>query len=94
MFCSAGLVLPDKAGRVANLAGWNQQAVYGVRLYTPSGSPGHPGNTDWQEDVNTVRLQVRIFVFTIPCLIFAVVDKSLLCAETPLVSECFAPGQW
>jgi hypothetical protein len=60
IFCSAGLMLPDKAGRLVNLAGWSGSAEYGVRLYTPSGSPGVAGTTDWQEDVNSIKLQVCI----------------------------------
>jgi hypothetical protein len=57
IFCSASLVLPDKAGRILNIAGWSDAALYGVRLLTPSGSPGVPGNTDWQEDLNNAALQ-------------------------------------
>ncbi|KAF8862211.1 glyoxal oxidase-like protein [Acephala macrosclerotiorum] len=56
IFCSAGVTLPDKAGRQLNIGGWAGASTYGVRLYTPSGSPGVPGTTDWQENVNEVSL--------------------------------------
>jgi hypothetical protein len=35
------------------------ESTYGVRLYTPSGSPGVNGTTDWEEDYNTLHLQVN-----------------------------------
>lgn len=57
IFCSASLVLPDKAGRIINIAGWSDAALYGVRLLTPDGSPGVPGTSDWQEDENNAALQ-------------------------------------
>ena len=56
IFCSAGLVLPDKAGRQINIGGWANDATYGIRLYTPSGSAGVWGTTDWQENVNELSL--------------------------------------
>ncbi|KAK2050271.1 galactose oxidase [Colletotrichum somersetense] len=57
VFCSAGITLPDKAGRQLNLGGWSGDSTYGVRLYWPDGKPGTPGVNDWQEDVNNLRLQ-------------------------------------
>ncbi|PQE33014.1 WSC domain-containing protein [Rutstroemia sp. NJR-2017a WRK4] len=45
VFCSAGLILPDIAGRQINLGG-------------PDGSPGQWGQNDWQENVNEIHLQV------------------------------------
>ena len=57
VFCSAGLVLPDRAGRQINIGGWSGTSTFGVRLYTPSGSPGQWGNTDWQENANELHLQ-------------------------------------
>jgi hypothetical protein len=57
IFCSASLVLPDKTGRILNIAGWSDSALYGVRLLTPSGDLGVQGNTDWQEDLNNAALQ-------------------------------------
>nr|XP_036580691.1 WSC domain-containing protein [Colletotrichum truncatum]KAF6788686.1 WSC domain-containing protein [Colletotrichum truncatum] len=57
VFCSAGLTLPDKAGRQMNIGGWSGDSTYGVRLYTPSGSKGVNGTTDWEEDPQTLRLQ-------------------------------------
>ncbi|KAI4602761.1 hypothetical protein KJ359_007979 [Pestalotiopsis sp. 9143b] len=57
IFCSAGLVLPDKAGRQLIIGGWSLDSTFGVRLYWPDGSPGVNGTNDWEEDVNTLRLQ-------------------------------------
>ncbi|KAF6829857.1 WSC domain-containing protein [Colletotrichum plurivorum] len=57
VFCSAGLTLPDKAGRQMNIGGWSGDSTYGVRLYIPSGSAGVNGTTDWQEDAQNLRLQ-------------------------------------
>jgi hypothetical protein len=31
VFCSAGLTLPDKAGRQINIGGWANDATYGIR---------------------------------------------------------------
>jgi hypothetical protein len=58
IFCSASLILPDKAGRILNIGGWSDSALYGVRLLTPDGSPGVPSHNDWQEDLNNAVLQV------------------------------------
>ncbi|KAK1545521.1 WSC domain-containing protein [Colletotrichum paranaense] len=57
IFCSAGITLPDKAGRQLNIGGWSGDSTYGVRLYWPDGKPGTPGTNDWQEDVTNLRLQ-------------------------------------
>jgi glyoxal oxidase-like protein/WSC domain-containing protein len=57
VFCSAGLVLPDKTGRQLTIGGWSAESLSGVRLYTPSGSPGSVSTTDWQENVAEVSLQ-------------------------------------
>ncbi|WYZ34618.1 hypothetical protein EsH8_I_000894 [Colletotrichum jinshuiense] len=57
IFCSAGLTLPDKAGRQLTLGGWSGDSTYGVRLYWPDGKPGVPGTNDWQEDVTNLRMQ-------------------------------------
>jgi hypothetical protein len=40
VFCSAGLTLPDKAGRIITVGGWAGQSNFGVRMYTPDGSAG------------------------------------------------------
>ena len=58
VFCSAGLVLPDKAGRQINIGGWSGNSRFGVRLYWPDGSPGVASVNDWQENMNEVALQV------------------------------------
>ena len=57
VFCSAGLILPDKAGRQINVGGWSGESTFGVRLYWPDGSPGVAGTNDWQENVNELTLQ-------------------------------------
>jgi hypothetical protein len=57
VFCSAGLTLPDKAGRQLNVGGWSDTSTYGIRLYWPDGSPGVFGVNDWQENVEEVSLQ-------------------------------------
>jgi hypothetical protein len=58
VFCSAGLVLPDKKGRMLTIGGWSDVSTTGVRLYTPSGSNGVPGTTQWEENANEIALQV------------------------------------
>jgi hypothetical protein len=56
IFCSAGLTLPDRAGRQIDVGGWAGDATYGIRLYWPDGSPGVPGKNDWQENQFEVSL--------------------------------------
>ena len=58
VFCSAAVVLPDKAGRQLNIGGWSDQSTQGVRLYIPDGSPGVNGTNDWEENYNELHLQV------------------------------------
>ncbi|KAF4569998.1 hypothetical protein EYR40_008982 [Pleurotus pulmonarius] len=57
IFCSAGSILPDKAGRQLNVGGWSLDSTYGLRLYTPDGSLGVNGTNDWEEDVTRLSLQ-------------------------------------
>ncbi|KAK9789619.1 hypothetical protein SCARD494_08890 [Seiridium cardinale] len=57
IFCSAGVILPDKAGRQLTVGGWSLDSTYGIRLYWPDGTPGVNGTNDWEEDVSTLRLQ-------------------------------------
>ncbi|KAI0631805.1 hypothetical protein C8Q77DRAFT_1219134 [Trametes polyzona] len=57
VFCSAGLVLPDRAGRQLTIGGWSLSSTFGVRLYTPDGSPGVNGTNDWEENVDELSLQ-------------------------------------
>ncbi|KAI1093594.1 putative glyoxal oxidase [Rostrohypoxylon terebratum] len=57
VFCSAGLVLPDKGARQITVGGWSLDSTYGVRLYTPDGSDGVKGTNDWEENVNVLKLQ-------------------------------------
>lgn len=56
VFCSGGLILPDKVGRQINIGGWSGDSTYGVRLYWPDGSPGVWGTNDWQENVEELSL--------------------------------------
>lgn len=55
-FCSASLVLPDKAGRQINIGGWSVDSLYGVRLFTPELGLGKNGTHDWEEDVTKLAL--------------------------------------
>jgi len=57
VFCSAGLTMPDKAGRQINIGGWSGDSTIGVRIYWPDGSPGSPSVNDWQEDFHVLSLQ-------------------------------------
>ncbi|KAF9049496.1 copper radical oxidase with WSC domains [Hymenopellis radicata] len=57
VFCSASIILPDKAGRQINVGGWSLQSTYGIRLYTPNGVEGVNSTNDWEEDYNTLKLQ-------------------------------------
>jgi hypothetical protein len=58
VFCSAAVVLPDKAARILNVGGWSEVSTYGVRLYAPDGSPGVNGTNDWEENPDELQLQV------------------------------------
>ncbi|KAI4257110.1 MAG: hypothetical protein L6R42_005853, partial [Xanthoria sp. 1 TBL-2021] len=57
VFCSAGMTLPDKAGRQINVGGWSGTSTFGIRLYWPDGSPGTASINDWQENAAEVKLQ-------------------------------------
>ncbi|KAF9220620.1 copper radical oxidase-like protein [Gyrodon lividus] len=57
VFCSGSIILPDKGARQINVGGWSLDSTYGVRLYTPDGSPGVNGTNDWEENVNELTLQ-------------------------------------
>ncbi|KAI0287168.1 copper radical oxidase [Russula brevipes] len=57
VFCSAAVVLPDRAARILNVGGWSLTSTFGIRLYTPDGSPGVNGTNDWEEDPNNLQLQ-------------------------------------
>jgi hypothetical protein len=61
VFCAASLVLPDKAGRILNIAGWTGPSTFGIRVLTPSDTPGVQGTTDWEQDPQNVALQVRVY---------------------------------
>jgi hypothetical protein len=58
VFCSAGLTLPDIAGRQITVGGWAGTSNFGVRMYWPDGSAGVPGTNQWQEDPGVLSLQV------------------------------------
>ncbi|THC88544.1 hypothetical protein EYZ11_012005 [Aspergillus tanneri] len=57
IFCSAGLVLPDKVGRQLTIGGWSGVSTYGIRLYWPDGSAGQPSRLDWEENAQELTLQ-------------------------------------
>jgi hypothetical protein len=58
VFCSAGLILPDIAGRQLDVSGWSGDSNFGLRLYWPDGSAGVPGTNEWVEDPTQLQLQV------------------------------------
>lgn len=60
VFCSGSIILPDKGARQINVGGWSLDSTFGVRLYTPDGTPGVNGTNDWEENVNELTLQVAI----------------------------------
>ncbi|KAI0364868.1 galactose oxidase [Pilatotrama ljubarskyi] len=57
VFCSAGIVLPDRKARQLVVGGWSLDSTFGVRLYTPDGSAGVNGTNDWEENFNELKLQ-------------------------------------
>ncbi|KAK7452115.1 hypothetical protein VKT23_012220 [Stygiomarasmius scandens] len=57
VFCSGSIILPDRAGRQINVGGWSLQSTFGVRLYTPNGTPGVNGTNDWEENGDILKLQ-------------------------------------
>jgi hypothetical protein len=57
VFCAAGLILPDKAGRQITVGGWAGESNFGVRLYWPDGSAGVKGTNEWIEDPGVLSLQ-------------------------------------
>ncbi|KAF4631378.1 hypothetical protein G7Y89_g6752 [Cudoniella acicularis] len=58
VFCSAGLILPDLAGRQLTVGGWAGSSNFGIRLYWPDGSAGVQGTNEWVEDPAALQLQV------------------------------------
>lgn len=58
VFCSAGLILPDKVGRQLTIGGWAGESNFGVRLYWPDGSDGINATNQWEEDKKNLMLQV------------------------------------
>ncbi|KAI0808290.1 hypothetical protein C8Q74DRAFT_1189458 [Fomes fomentarius] len=57
VFCSAAVVLPDRAARHLIIGGWSLDSTFGVRLYAPDGSPGVNGTNDWEENFEELKLQ-------------------------------------
>jgi hypothetical protein len=70
VFCSGAVVLPDKTARILNVGGWSLTSTFGVRLYAPDGSPGVNGTNDWEEDPDTLLLQVRVAY--LPCYVYGI----------------------
>jgi hypothetical protein len=60
VFCSASIILPDKAGRQINIGGWSLDSTFGIRLFTPDGALGQPSFNDWEENFTVLKLQVGI----------------------------------
>ena len=58
VFCSAAVILPDKAARILNVGGFTSESTFGLRLYTPDGSAGVNGTNDWEENPSDFQLQV------------------------------------
>ena len=54
---ATNLVLPDKKGRILSIGGSSSDSTQGIRLYTPSGSTGVNGTTDWEEYYDQIHLQ-------------------------------------
>ncbi len=46
VFCSAGIILPDIAGRQMTIGGWAGESNFGIRFYTPDGAAGVPGTNN------------------------------------------------
>ncbi|KAK8232248.1 hypothetical protein HDK90DRAFT_467432 [Phyllosticta capitalensis] len=57
VFCSASLMLPDRAGRILNIGGWSLTSTFGVRTLWPDAKPGVTGKNDWQENASELSLQ-------------------------------------
>jgi hypothetical protein len=88
VFCSGSIVLPDIAGRLINVGGWSLESTFGLRLYTPDGSPGVNGTNDWEENWEILSLQVGNMIGFHKQLL-----KSMLIART-VVSYCCDAAQW
>ena len=81
VFCSAAVVLPDKAARILNVGGWSGPSAIGIRLYAPDGSPGVNGTNDWEEDTSNLQLQV--------CIAYLSTSRISVFRESPMQS-----GRW
>jgi len=64
VFCSGSIILPDLGARQINVGGWSLASTFGVRLYTPDGSPGVNGTNDWEENVDELSLQASLHCFS------------------------------
>jgi len=90
VFCSGALVLPDKAGRIINVGGYSQTSTFGIRLYAPDGSPGVNGTNDWEENPNSLQLQVRV-AYPSPCRIYRCSMISLFRLDVGIQLPFFFP---
>ena len=86
VFCSGSIILPDKVGRQINVGGWSVESTFGLRLYTPDGSPGVNGTNDWEEDYNILKLQVS-FINQVTIIVIYVIARTM-------VSYCWNVAQW
>ncbi|KAJ3215587.1 hypothetical protein HDU67_000245 [Dinochytrium kinnereticum] len=57
IFCSAVHMMPDRWGRMLNVAGMRDISLKGIRIYRPTGSSGVNGTTDWEENAKILKLQ-------------------------------------
>jgi hypothetical protein len=101
VFCAGSVILPDKAGRQINVGGWSLESTYGVRLYTPDGSDGVNGTNDWEEDYQTLKLQVffhqwcdhavtQVLIFTLPARPLV----SYCCHDVERLNPCYRWRDW
>lgn len=108
LFCSASIILPDKAGRQINIGGWAEgqcfqcgrmhltgvaESTYGIRFYTPDGQPGTNSTNDWEEDWKAVSLQVLSLVIHRSPLILVTTARTLV-SKRCYASQWLHPGYW
>jgi hypothetical protein len=93
VFCSGAVVLPDKAARILNVGGWSLTSTFGIRLYAPDGSPGVNGTNDWEEDPDTLQLQVRV-AYPRPYHVYSIGAQRVRRTGWTLVSDRTCSVQW
>jgi hypothetical protein len=63
VFCAASIILPDSKARQINVGGWSLDSTFGIRFFTPDGSPGVNGTNDWEENFHELKLQAIEFYY-------------------------------